>query len=185
MPRLREGAFDGAGPFRFDPSMPLARRALAIALGLLAAACGSSSSGGSTTSTSTATTTVESVCASDPRATPFAEGMTVKSADGAVAVRVDHADPAPPTKGTDALSITVLDGAGKPLDGATVALSPYMPDHRHGASVTPKVTAGAAPGAFDVADVELFMPGIWQLTFRVTPKGGAAHDAVLTLCVDG
>jgi hypothetical protein len=29
------------------------------------------------------------------------------------------------------------------------------------------------------------MPGVWQITFAVTPAGGVTDSAVITFCVDG
>lgn len=161
--------------------------AVAVMAGGLAACSSDGGASGTTTggATSSTTTTKASVCADDARATPYADGLRATSKDGAVAVRLVSADPKPPAKGANALVIAVEDAEGAALAGATVALKPFMPDHGHGASVTPVVAAGATPGRYDVTAVELFMPGIWELQFRVTPAGGAAHDVVFTLCVDG
>jgi hypothetical protein len=172
-----------------------------IALALLAVvpvlvACSGDDGGGSATTTTTTTTTATttsttttttkaSVCGDDARATPYADGLRATSKDGAVAVRFVRADPKPPAKGENAFTVAVEDGAGAALADATVAVIPFMPDHGHGASTAPVVAAGATPGTYEVTAVDLFMPGIWQLTFRVTPAGGAAHDVVFTLCVDG
>ena len=158
----------------------------------MVAACSGDDGGGGatatasgTTSTTTATTTKSSVCADDPRATAYADGLSATSQDGAVTARLLSADPEPPAKGDNALVLAIEDAQGAPVAGAAVAVTPFMPDHGHGASTTPVVTESATPGTYDVKAVDLFMPGIWELRLRVTPAGGAAHDVVFTFCVDG
>jgi hypothetical protein len=40
-------------------------------------------------------------------------------------------------------------------------------------------------GTYQVTNVSLFMAGIWQFTFTVTPASGPADTVVFTFCVDG
>jgi hypothetical protein len=124
-------------------------------------------------------------CASDARVTAFAAGLEAKAQDGKVRVTFVSATPAPPAKGTNAFTIDVADESGAPIDGASIVVKPFMPDHGHGASVVPKVAAGAQAGRYEVSDVELFMPGVWEITFEVTPAGGAMDAVKLAFCVAG
>lgn len=155
--------------------------------GLLAAALGCSSGSGTTGSSSTGgtTTTVASVCADDPRAQPYAVGLEGKSADGALTITFLDADPAPPAKGNNTLTIALSDAAGQPITDAAIVTKGYMPDHGHATSVKPTATPKGAAGSYEVTPVTLFMPGIWEITFEVS-KGGAAVGAVkFSFCIDG
>lgn len=152
------------------------------ALLLIASGCGSASSGDTTGAGGAA----PSLCAKDPRAEAYAVGLEQKSDDGRMKIRFIDASPAPPSKGTNQWTIQLLDGSDKPIDDATMTIKPFMPDHGHGSSITPQVTWMKSNGNYQITLVDLFMPGIWQITFNITPPGGAAPDAVVfTFCVDG
>jgi hypothetical protein len=150
------------------------------------AACSSSGGGTSTAGTSSGTVTTESVCDTDPRAMAYAAGMSETASTGsALKVSLVEAAPAPPAKGLNVWTIKIVDATGAPVSGATVALKPYMPDHGHGASVIPQVMPMSDAGTYQISDIDLFMPGIWQNTFTVTPASGAAESVIFTFCVDG
>lgn len=151
-----------------------------FALGFAIAVLGCS--GGSSTETAdTGTDTGAPLCATDPRVQAFSLGITAKTPSG-VQVKITAADPAAPAKGLNAWTIAVADASGAALDGATIAVKPFMPDHGHPASVTPTVTAKGG-GQYQVGNVSLFMPGVWQITFGITLAGKPAEDAMFTFCI--
>jgi hypothetical protein len=164
--------------------MPLPRLLISLAamLAIMAPACSSGSNGGGSSGTAT---TQASVCASDPRATAYAVGLSAKATDGAFAVSFVDAEPAPPSKGENTWTVKIADGSGQPVSGATVAVTPFMPDHGHGSSIVPQVTPMGSDGTYQVSLLELFMPGIWQVTFTITPASGPADTVLFTFCVDG
>jgi hypothetical protein len=159
----------------------------------LAAGCGSGESaggtGGQASSSSTASASTgsqpEAACARDPRTVPYAVGVEAKATDGALTVQFMDANPAPPAKGNNTWTVKLLDAAGKPVNGATIVTKPYMPDHAHGSSIKPQATAKGTDGTYEITPVNLFMPGVWQITFTVTTPGGMNDSAVVTFCVDG
>jgi hypothetical protein len=71
------------------------------------------------------------------------------------------------------------------MTGAGITAKPFMPDHGHGSSVTPSVTPMGSDGTYQVTDLDLFMPGIWQVTLTITPASGPADSVVFSFCVDG
>lgn len=152
-----------------------------LVLGLLACGDGSgtSGSGGQTTTTS------GSVCAADSGAVTYAVGLTQAAADGKVTITFADADPAPPAKGGNTFTIDVADAMGSALEGAAITVKACMPLHGHCATVTPTVTAGSQPGRYVIDNVELFMPGLWAVTFTVTPSGGAADPVTVSFCIEG
>ncbi len=67
------------------------------------------------------------------------------------------------------MTTPMIGGNGKPAN-------PYMPQHGHGASTLPTITAQGG-GVFSVAAIDFFMAGYWEsLPLDVTPPGGAANS---------
>jgi hypothetical protein len=152
----------------------------ALALAACSDGGGTSGSGGQTT-----TTTSDSVCAADSGAVDYAVGLTQSAMDGKVTISFADADPAPPAKGLNKLTIDVTDDAGQPIDGATIAVKSCMPLHGHCSTITPTITAGSQPGRYVIDQVELFMPGLWEIALTVTPSGGAADPVSVSFCIEG
>jgi hypothetical protein len=152
---------------------------LALAGTLLA--CGNSGTSG----TGGGGGSAPSACAGDPRTQVYAAGLERASADGTMKVSFVAAQPAPPQKGTNTWTVHVTDAGGKAVDGATIDVKPFMPDHNHGSSITPQVVPMGS-GDYHVELLDFFMPGVWQSTLTITPAGGGAPTTVVfTFCVDG
>lgn len=71
----------------------------------------------------------------------------------------------------------------EPLDGSAPAEALYvdlwMPEHQHGGATVPTTTlirSDASAVAFETTDLQLHMPGDWQIQVRV--DGGGETDAV-------
>jgi hypothetical protein len=148
----------------------------ALASAALGCSSGGDGGGGSGTGgTSGAGTTTGTACAADNRKDIYTAGLAKQTATGALSIKLMDAMPAPPQKQSNTLVLQVVDAAGMPVDGATVSVTPFMPDHGHGSSVKPTVTA----------NVYLPMPGLWRLTVTVQMPNVAAQDAAFQFCVDG
>ncbi len=104
------------------------------------------------------------------------------SATGAKVVLVD-ASPAPPARGTNTWTLKVTDAQGNSIPGAIITAKPFMPDHGHGSSVQPVITANP-DGTFGVTPLYLFMPGLWQVTFTVK-TATTSDDVVFSFCIAG
>lgn len=143
-----------------------------------AGASGSSGSAGSAGSSSTV------VCSDDPRAQTYASGMIAKGTTGLFSVALDSIAPNPVAKGNNEWSIRVLDADNNPVSGATLDVKPFMPDHGHGSSIRPQV-ADKGQGVYAISLLNLFMPGIWQITVTITSSTGSIDSAVFTFCVEG
>ena len=157
---------------------------LAVATALVTACSSSSDDGGSSgTSGASGTSGTTSACATDTRKDIYTAGLA-KQTSGALSVKLMEATPAPPAKQSNALTFVVADAAGKGVDGATLSVTPFMPDHGHGSSVKPTVTPMGG-GTYDVANVYLPMPGLWRLTVTVQMPNVAAQDVAFSFCIDG
>jgi hypothetical protein len=77
----------------------------------------------------------------------------------------------------DGLMMTtpMIGGSGEPAD-------PYMPQHGHGASTVPTVTAQGG-GAFSVSAIDFFMGGYWELYLELTPPGGTVDPLTFKICI--
>jgi hypothetical protein len=98
----------------------------------------------------------------------------VATSDAGLRVEVRTSPTQPPPRGTCTVLFTIADATGAPRDGLAITVVPWMPSHDHGASVVPSV-APASGGKYVVSDVDLFMPGRWELRTTIT---GTATDHV-------
>lgn len=82
-----------------------------------------------------------------------------------VAVRTD---PQPPTRGDQSVEFTIADATtGAAETGLALNVVPWMPVMGHGTSVVPSV-AEPSPGVYRIANVDLFMAGLWALKTTIS-----------------
>lgn len=115
-------------------------------------------------------------CSSDPAggaAFPAAPLLTSTSQRGALEIAVRTSPDQPPSRGLLSVEYRIHAPGGAPLDGLDLAVVPYMPAMGHGASTKPTVTAEGA-GRYVITNVELFMPGAWELRTQIT---GSVEDS--------
>jgi hypothetical protein len=106
----------------------------------------------------------------------FAENsaMVLTTETGSYRIALHSAPDAQPSRGVNALRLIVTRAVdGTPASGLTLAIVPFMPAMGHGASTTPSVAADPEPGSYTVRDVNLFMPGLWEIRATI---GGDAPD---------
>ena len=130
-----------------------------------------------------AATDAATLCATDPRTTAFHAGISAKSSKGTFTVAIVDATPAPPARDDNSWNLALTDATGAPLSVATLTVKTFMPDHGHGSSIVPVVTPLAAKGSYSLSKLNLFMPGVWQITFVVSAADGTTDTAVFTFCV--
>lgn len=149
----------------------------AAVLATCVAGCSGGDDGGNTTTTGGG-------CADDPRVTPYLVGMEAKSGDGALTVTFMDADPAPPSKGDNVWMLKIEDAAGAAVNDATLSTEAFMPDHGHSSTAVPAITF-KGEGAYEIDGLDLFMPGVWEITIDVAPPGGTVQSVLFTFCVQG
>jgi|GEM_PF-1008542 len=121
--------------------------------------------------------------ADDPLAgaDPYTPGMSLKTKNGQVTVRLEKSDPAPPAEGKNTWTVKLHDPNGKALDGLSIEAGTWMPDHHHGSPIIGKSKA-LGGGRYEISPIELFMPGLWEITLGVSGKatsGIAIDDKVV------
>ena len=115
-------------------------------------------------------------CALEDRDDDFAIGLH-KSGDGSVLdFAIMTADPAPPAKydNTWVIQINQLTSGvvGAPIDGASMIVTPYMPDHEHAAGKTVRIEPTGTEGQYELTPINFHMPGLWQTTIEATTPAG-------------
>jgi hypothetical protein len=125
-----------------------------VVLLLLAAACGGNSGSGDSGTVN---------CQSDSRVFKYTPNLSVTSTSGMKYILV-QSDPAPPARGLDTWTLKITDSAGTPQPSLPVQIRTIMPEHGHGSSTTPVIT-NQGGGNYQVSQLNLFMPGVWKITF--------------------
>ncbi|HEY8074074.1 MAG TPA: FixH family protein [Labilithrix sp.] len=105
---------------------------------------------------------------------------SARSDSGALTLVVRTAPSQPPPRGTCTVELTITDATGAPKDGLVLDVVPWMPAHGHGASVRPSVVAKGG-GKYVATDVDLFMPGEWEL--RTDVSGSTTDHAAPQITV--
>jgi hypothetical protein len=127
-------------------------------------------------------------CSADPRVDTYSGEIDKAGELGVLSFRFFDLDPTPPAKGLNTFHVEVTSREGEIISGQ-LQVGLRMPDHGHGTSVEPIISAGVAPGNYTVQQLFLFMPGIWRLDFEVlaAPGEDAAllDSVVLHFCVEG
>ena len=162
-----------------SPSLSLA---FALVAGL---GCSAASEGQTPTDAGTTPDVAPSFCESDPRALTFTPGLEQHGKAGLLEAKLLTIEPLRVSKGDNAWKLQLLDAAGKPVDGATLTLKPFMPDHGHGSAIVPLVTPTGSDGQYAVTRLNLFMPGLWQITVNAeVPGSPVVTDAIVfSFCV--
>src|SRR5262249_20616222 len=145
---------------------PMNRSCLAASLALAASllvggGCGDPHSSSTPDAGATAT------CAADPRASAYSAGLTLTGKAGLLQTRLMSSLPAPPLKGENKWTVQVTDAtSGAGLDGVTIDVVPFMPDHGHYSPIKVVVTPMGG-GVYLLDPVYLFMAGVWEVTVNM------------------
>jgi hypothetical protein len=112
-----------------------------------------------------------------------AERVIATSPSGAFTVAWRPVGAAVPTNELFELEVELFEGRGtdKPLVGAQLRVSAWMPEHMHGMSRRPQAVE-SEPGRYLVRGMLLHMEGLWQLFFDVTAGGKSERvESAVTL----
>ena len=143
-----------------------------------ATACGSSEA---TRSTETRPDAMSGLnCATETRKDTFAPGMS-KTGPSGYTVELMSADPSPPARFSNVWILRIRDPQGALYSGS-LQITPWMPDHNHGAPTKPVITT-ATVGDYQVDPISLWMPGLWQVKIHI--EDGLHADALaFAFCIE-
>jgi hypothetical protein len=117
-------------------------------------------------------------CVKETRDDEFVMGLTKTGGAGQLSFKLVSSDPAPPSRGDNTwiLELSTMAAPVMPVSGATMSVTPFMPDHEHGSGEDVIVTPMPAAGQYKLEPVNLWMPGLWEVTMQVN---GAQTDRVV------
>jgi hypothetical protein len=72
--------------------------------------------------------------------------------------------------------VKIVDGDGRPVEGARIRIDGGMPQHGHGLPTKPRMTHALAPGTYEIEGVRFNMGGWWE--FKVTIVTDRGEDTV-------
>ena len=117
----------------------------------------------------------------------FVVGLEKPGEAGLLDFQLMSADPAPPARddNTWVVQVNQLNSGvvGAPIDGATLNVTPFMPEHQHGSPIRVQVSAAGEPGQYTLSPVNLWMPGVWETTIRAT-SGATTDSVVYRFCIN-
>lgn len=126
-------------------------------------------------------------CAAETRDDDFVIGLDKIGDAQTLDFKLMTADPAPPIRGdnTWVVLVSAMSGGvvGAPVAGASMTVTPYMPDHGHPSGKTVHVTpVPGSDGQYQLTPINLWMPGLWETTMDVTSAGGT-DTVVFRFCI--
>jgi len=68
--------------------------------------------------------------------------------------------------------VTVVDGDGRAVDGASLTIDGGMPQHGHGLPTRPRVTRSLGEGTYAIEGVRFNMGGWWEFKVAIAAAGG-------------
>lgn len=122
-------------------------------------------------------------CSQDERGETFTAGMSKTGAAGYTFALMD-ALPTPPAKDNNAWTVALDGPDGLPATAAGLGVGLFMPDHQHGTPVAAVITPGG-DGSFQIEMINMWMPGLWEITLTATDGDSPLDSVVYRFCVDG
>jgi hypothetical protein len=117
-------------------------------------------------------TVTSAACSTKPPADQFGFGPRTSTASRYIATIEAPAQPLKPRRMLK-LQVSILDTAGRPVDGATIDVDGGMPQHGHGLPTKPRVTRSLGHGRYEIEGLRFNMGGWWELRLAIsTPSGG-------------
>src|SRR3954451_22126873 len=125
-------------------------------------------------------------CINSGRGDTYTVGLERAGKAGQLDFKLMSSDPAPPgfNNNTWVVQVNAMAAGvvGAPATGATILVTPFMPDHQHGTQIRAHVDAMPAAGQYKLSPVNLWMPGYWEVT--IDAQTASAHDsAVYKFCI--
>lgn len=120
-------------------------------------------------------------CVKETSDDEFVIGLHKTGDNGLYDFTITNLSPSPPARLLNEWTMSIMSTASPaaPLGATeTLAMTPYMPKHGHGAGVDVVIEAMPTAGEFKFSTINLHMPGIWQVTVEVDP-GASNYDKVM------
>lgn len=106
-----------------------------------------------------------------PAASEFGFGPRTSAQGRYVATLVPERELRPRQMHT--VRVTIADGSGVALDGATLTIGGGMPQHGHGLPTRPRVARTLGDGTYEIEGVRFNMGGWWEFSVTIATPAGA------------
>jgi YtkA-like len=106
-----------------------------------------------------------------PAASEFGLGPR-SSANSLYVARLETAGPLRPRQ-LQAVRLAIVDGKGRAVEGATLAIDGGMPEHGHGLPTRPRMMRTLGAGTYEIEGVRFNMGGWWEFKVTITSERGA------------
>jgi hypothetical protein len=121
-------------------------------------------------------------CVTSMRGDIYTAGLEHMGAAGLLDFKLMSASPAPPGRNfnTWVIQVNSMSGGavGAPATGASMIVTPFMPDHQHGAGAySVQVEAMPDAGQYKLSQINTWMPGYWEVT--IDAQVGTVRDTVV------
>jgi hypothetical protein len=113
-------------------------------------------------------------------------GLSKAGDNGLYTVALSSFTPAPPARFLNEWTLSIMSTASPaaPLaSNGVLAMTPYMPQHGHGAGVDVEIESMPTAGEFKFSSINLHMPGIWEVTVEIDPNGANYDKVVFKPCI--
>jgi hypothetical protein len=151
------------------------------AAALLALGCSGSDDKPADTGNEPPPETTTDVCADAPE---FKLNMEAVGREKAVKGVLIDASPAPPVRKTNDWVVEFRDLDDELLTDVSITMvQPFMPEHGHDGTFAPSVMPAAEAGQFQIDDINLWMPGKWEVRFTVESESAGADYVVFEACI--
>jgi hypothetical protein len=113
-------------------------------------------------------------------------GFSKPGDNGLYTFAITSVSPAPPARFLNEWTLSIMSTASPaaPLPATeTLAMTPYMPAHGHGAGVDVEISPMPTAGEFKFSSINLHMPGIWDVTIEIDPGADNYDKVVLKPCI--
>jgi hypothetical protein len=120
-------------------------------------------------------------CMTSGRGEAYVINLEHAGKSGLLDFKLVAAAPAPPARFLNTWTIqinTMSSGVvGAPATGASMVVTPFMPDHQHGAGAYIVHVKELADGKYELSEINFSMPGYWEIT--IDAQAAAVHDTVI------
>jgi len=125
-------------------------------------------------------------CMTSGRGDTYAVGLQHQGVNALYNFRLMSAMPAPPGRNLNVWVIQInWEATGAPVTGASLTVTPFMPDHQHGpGAYTPQVMElTSTPGQYQISDINTWMPGYWEITIDAKTPDKVEDTVVYKFCI--
>jgi len=110
-------------------------------------------------------------------------GLTAEGESGAVQAELMDADNIPAEQFLNQWEVQLQEPDGTPITDASLTVTSFMPAHSHDGRKRTTITE-LEDGRFDVEDINLWMPGPWEVRLTVESESAGEDYIVFDVCIE-